>query len=219
MRRHLAPLLAGTGIFFLLLAGGLSMFGRGELTALANAAGASTPQAAPASVSPVPAAAPAALPSDDVSAATVSSAASATAVATPALASSDPAAVFAGAVRPKASPPVRLTVDSIRLDTKVVPTTVVSGVWQVANFAAGYMEGTGLPGQAGNMAISGHDDIQGEVFRHLKSIHVGDAATVYTAGGQYRYVVDSVRYVRPDETSVIDPTSDPRMTLITCWPD
>ncbi len=123
---------------------------------------------------------------------------------------------------PKASAPelpVRLKIDSIGLDTKVVRTGVVGGVWQVADFAAGYMAGTGLPGQPGNVAVAGHDDIQGEVFRHLKSVAVGDPVALSTANHQFRYVVDSIRYVNPDDVSVLDPSSDARLTLITCWPD
>ena len=116
-------------------------------------------------------------------------------------------------------PPAELMIGAIHLDTQVVPTRVVNGQWEVASHAAGYMVSTGLPGAPGNLALSGHDDIDGAVFRHLKDVKVGSAVTVRTAAKQFDYVVDAVRYVGPDDVSVLNPTTDSTVTLISCWPD
>lgn len=115
--------------------------------------------------------------------------------------------------------PTALQIASIKLSTKVVPTEVLGGVWQVADNAAGYLDGSGVVGQPGNLALAGHDDIQGAVFRQLKTVKVGAPVVVSSTRHDYRYVVNSIRYVAPSDTSVLNSSSDTRLTLITCWPD
>src|ERR1019366_8880616 len=44
-------------------------------------------------------------------------------------------------------PGVRIVIPAIGLDAPVVPTGIVSGVWQVADWAVGYLQGSALPGQ------------------------------------------------------------------------
>jgi sortase A len=36
--------------------------------------------------------------------------------------------------------------------------------------------------------------------------------------GTYRYLVTSTRVVNPDDVSVLDPTPEPTLTLVTCYP-
>jgi len=96
---------------------------------------------------------------------------------------------------------------------------LIDGTWEVPAFSAGYLRGTGLLGHPGNVAIAGHDDIQGAVFRHLKEVRLHDTIDISSAQYGYRYLVDQVRYVNADEISVLNDTPTPRLTLITCWPD
>lgn len=80
---------------------------------------------------------------------------------------------------------------------------------------AGHLPDTALPGQRGNVAIAGHRDT---VFRPLKDIRKDDVMTLTTPGGAYRYVVESTRIVKPTYTQVLDSTSYPVLTLVTCYP-
>jgi sortase A len=52
--------------------------------------------------------------------------------------------------------------------------------------ALGHVAGTALPGQTGNVAISGHRDT---FFRPLRNIEPNDVITLSTTGGEYRYRV------------------------------
>jgi sortase A len=81
--------------------------------------------------------------------------------------------------------------------------------------AVGHIPGTPLPGQQGNVVIAGHRDT---FFRALGNIHNDDEITLTTLGGAYRYVVDSIQVVAPEDTQVLDDSDDPILTLVTCYP-
>jgi len=81
--------------------------------------------------------------------------------------------------------------------------------------AVGHVPRTALPGDAGNIALAGHRDT---FFRPLKKIRAGDRISVSTPEGDFSYVVDETRVVKPTEVSVLDPTAEPTLTLITCYP-
>jgi len=81
--------------------------------------------------------------------------------------------------------------------------------------AVGHIPGTSLPGQAGNVALSGHRDT---FFRPLRTIRENDVIVVTTLRGAYRYRVVSTRIVAPDNVAVLDPGQGEILTLVTCYP-
>lgn len=83
------------------------------------------------------------------------------------------------------------------------------------DIAVGHVPGTALPGDSGNAAFAAHRDT---FFRPLRGVHAGDVVSVATPRGSYRYRVTSTRIVNPDDVSVLDPTSAPTLTLVTCYP-
>jgi sortase A len=81
--------------------------------------------------------------------------------------------------------------------------------------AVGHIPGTPLPGQQGNVVIAGHRDT---FFRALGNIHNEDEITLTTLNGTYRYLVDSIQVVAPEDTQVLDGSDDTILTLVTCYP-
>lgn len=81
--------------------------------------------------------------------------------------------------------------------------------------AAGHIAGTALPGQPGNVGISGHRDT---FFRPLRFIQPDDIITLTTILGEYRYRVVSTEVVGPDDVAVLDPSGNEILTLVTCYP-
>jgi sortase A len=81
--------------------------------------------------------------------------------------------------------------------------------------AVGHIPGTALPGQPGNVAISGHRDT---FFRPLRNIRRDDMVTLTTLLGEFRYRVVSTSIVRPDNIAVLAPTENQILTLVTCYP-
>ena len=81
--------------------------------------------------------------------------------------------------------------------------------------AVGHIAGTALPGAGGNMGLAGHRDT---FFRRLREIDRGDVIRLVAVDGVYTYVVDSTQIVDPDDLWVLDPTDEPSLTLVTCYP-
>jgi sortase A len=81
--------------------------------------------------------------------------------------------------------------------------------------AVGHIPGTALPGEQGNIGIAGHRDT---FFRPLRNIHMDDEITLTTLKGVYRYRVDSMKLVEPEDTVVLNNSGDDMLTLVTCYP-
>lgn len=81
--------------------------------------------------------------------------------------------------------------------------------------AAGHVPGTPLPGESGNIGITGHRDT---FFRPLRNIQRNDIISFTTLQGEYRYRVVSMRVVAPNNVAVLDSTGDEILTLVTCYP-
>lgn len=82
----------------------------------------------------------------------------------------------------------------------------------------GHYPDTALPGQLGNMVISGHRTTYGAPFYRLDELAVGDEITIFDANGPFVYKVTESKIVLPTEIGVIAPSSDARLTLTTCHP-
>jgi len=81
--------------------------------------------------------------------------------------------------------------------------------------AVGHVPGTALPGQPGNVGIAAHRDT---FFRNLRGVRMGDTIRMVTSTGTYEYKVQSLKIVRPVNVEVLDPTPEPALTLVTCYP-
>jgi sortase A len=110
---------------------------------------------------------------------------------------------------------VRITIPAI----KVQDVSVVQGDgWEQLKKGVAQHVGSGNPGENGNVVLSGHDDIFGEVFRDLSQLQPGDQVILYTTQQQFIYVVTGSQIVPPTQVGVMNQTGDPTVTLISCYP-
>ncbi len=134
------------------------------------------------------------------------------------------------------APLTRIVAESIKLDAPVIEVgwevviqnSVPVNVWKVADYAAGWHKNSLLPGEGGNVVLSGHHNINGEVFRYIVDLEPGDIVTLIDAAGQsYAYAVEDKfivkdkgepEAVRRANARWIGPFNDERLTLVTCWP-
>lgn len=112
--------------------------------------------------------------------------------------------------------PSRLMIPAIDLDTGVREVFVVDGAWEVAEYAAGFLNGTSLPDERGNTVLAGHAGIRGAVFRDLSALKSGDEIVLEAGGTRYRYAVRAMQAVWPTQVEVLDSTATATLTLITC---
>jgi sortase A len=99
------------------------------------------------------------------------------------------------------------------LDLKV---PVYNGTDEInLNRGAGRIKGTARVDSVGNLGIAAHRD---GFFRVLKDIEIGDSIDMLTHQGKTEFVVSSITIVDPSDISVLAPTDDPTITLVTCYP-
>jgi len=110
--------------------------------------------------------------------------------------------------------PTRIVIPSISVDAPVVE----GDDWEQLKKGAAHTIGTANPGERGNCFISAHNDIYGEIFRHLDKVELESKITVYAGDTPYHYVVKAKRIVEPADVSVMAPTASPVLTLMTCYP-
>jgi sortase A len=82
----------------------------------------------------------------------------------------------------------------------------------------GHYPGTPLPGEEGNAAIAGHRTTYGAPFFNLDELKPGDPIVITTVQGTFTYDVMNTVIVNPSDTSVVDDTTTPELTLTTCNP-
>lgn len=83
----------------------------------------------------------------------------------------------------------------------------------------GHYTGTALPGERGNSGFAAHRAGNGNPFIDFDQLRPGDAVLVEQGDVRWTYLLDTPpRIVMPDDTWVLDPSPDRRLTLTTCWP-
>jgi sortase A len=137
-----------------------------------------------------------------------------------------PAPVLQGEATPgepavDTSPITRIVIPILGLDTvvKYIPfdgmTWIISGLQQ----EVAWMGETAWPGLGGNTALAGHITLRNGAngpFRYLADLRYGDVVWVYTEQNLYEYLVEEQRVVEETDMSIVSPSDDTLLTLITC---
>lgn len=120
------------------------------------------------------------------------------------------------AIIPTAGPAtaIRLRIPALELDVPIVQ----GDGWEQLKKGVGQHIGSANPGEAGNIVLSGHNDIYGEPFRYLDRLQPGDEIIISTQLQDFTYVVVETRIVSPTDVEVMAPTHEPIATLISCYP-
>jgi len=99
------------------------------------------------------------------------------------------------------------------------PAPVVQGDgWEQLRKGVAQHLGTANPGDPGNVVLSAHNDIFGELFRDLDRLKPGDEIRLSTATRDFVYRVTGTEIVGPTDVQVMEATARPTVTLISCYP-
>jgi len=109
---------------------------------------------------------------------------------------------------------IRIQIPAISVDAPVVQ----GDGWEQLKKGVGQHYGTVDPGEVGNLVLSAHNDVFGEIFRDLDRLENGDEIIVFTSQQNYTYVVQQSMVVEPTFVEVLSPTQAPVVTLISCYP-
>ena len=83
------------------------------------------------------------------------------------------------------------------------------------NRGVGRIKGMAKMDEVGNLGISGHRD---GFFRVLKDIQLGDDIEIQTTQGVESYAVSSITIIPKSDISILAPTTDKTLTIVTCYP-
>ncbi len=115
------------------------------------------------------------------------------------------------AKRPHSGEPIgRISIPRLHLST-----TIVEGVDEDAlGLGVGHMPESASLGGSGNIVLAGHRDT---AFWPLRNVRKGDRVQI-TADKKFTYVVKSLTVVKPSDVSLLRPTSESILTVVTCYP-
>ncbi|MBP7998977.1 MAG: sortase [Chloroflexi bacterium] len=137
---------------------------------------------------------------------------------------------------PKPGQPVRLMIPALNIDAQVQPVSLQMLAyndetfyqWEVpAGYEAGWHGSSAMLGEPGNTVINGHNNTLGEIFRDLADLEIGDTIMLYDIEREYQYQIDRIELLpeqgqpielRLENAKWIEPTTDERITLVSCWP-
>ncbi len=110
--------------------------------------------------------------------------------------------------------PTRIQIPAIDVDAQIVQ----GDTWDQLKKGVGHHIGTANPGERGNLVLSAHNDVFGEIFRYLDQLQPGDEIIIYSGSQRYRYTVSERRLVPPTQVDVMTLTNEPTVTLVSCYP-
>jgi len=135
------------------------------------------------------------------------------------IASATPAPVILPSATPM--PRASLFLPTAGLTAPVIEVYLDGESWDVQYLGqnAGHLQGTAWFGQPGNIVLAGHVELpdgRAGIFAGFDDLSLGDPVILSLDATQQRYNIVSIETVAPDDLSVLYPTSDDRLTLITC---
>ena len=121
----------------------------------------------------------------------------------------------------------KLIVPKINVDAPIVFVQTADNKTILDSLQSGvaHYPGTALPGQAGNVFITGHSSYYwwgggkyNRIFAVLDKLRADDLIYIYYQGEEYVYKVRDNIVVMPNQTEVLKPTATATLSLMTCVP-
>jgi len=111
--------------------------------------------------------------------------------------------------------PMALSIPSLSLSLAIYPAKIEGTVWQTTKHGLSYLSSSPTPGTKGNSVIYGHN--WSGILGNLSKVKVGDAINViFQDGRERKFNVQFISVVTPDQTQILAPSKDTRLTLYTC---
>jgi len=114
--------------------------------------------------------------------------------------------------------PIRIEIPRLNVDAGIR----AGDDWISLQAGVGHQQYSSNPGVEGNMVLTAHNDIYGEIFRRLDELQPGDEVRIQSSNGEwYTYLVRESQIVDPTEVWVLDQNlgqETPITTLISCYP-
>jgi len=126
-----------------------------------------------------------------------------------------------GEVGPDTSAVTRIVIPSLLVDTEVKYVPYDGFSWMITGLRqeVAWMGNTSWPGLGGNTGLAGHVTVTGMgdgPFRNLDELPSGELVVLYTDKSIYTYQVRESKVTDAGDMTVLLPTDNPQISLITC---
>lgn len=111
--------------------------------------------------------------------------------------------------------PLTISIPSLNLELPIIPAELKNGKWQATGEGVSYLISNPIPGETGNTIMYGHNWTN--LLGSLPSLKPGSSIEiVYSDKTTRDFIVEFTSVVTPDQTSILNQTTDTRLTLYTC---
>lgn len=132
----------------------------------------------------------------------------------------EPRAAATATPQPRPAP-TTVFIPTVGIHTSIIEAYLDGTSWDVANLGtnAGHLQGTAWLDEPGNVVLAGHAELADGgrgIFARVGEVAPGDPIIVRQGDSERHYIVRAVEITTPDDLSVLYPTQDDQLTLITC---
>lgn len=111
--------------------------------------------------------------------------------------------------------PVRIRIPSLNVDLPIVQSTIENNEWATTKDGISYLASSPIPGKKGNSVLYGHN--WNNLLGNLKNVKTGEKIEIeYNNKTIKVFSINTMGVVTPDQTHVLSPSNDVRITLYTC---
>lgn len=114
-------------------------------------------------------------------------------------------------------------VPSAGINAPIIRVFIDDSTWDVSTLGmnVGHLQGTSWINdeQPGNIVLSGHVEMRdgrAGIFAPIRDLTIGEIIFLRQGGEERRYVISDIYNVQPDDLQPLYPSTDDRLTLITC---
>lgn len=113
------------------------------------------------------------------------------------------------------NPPKTFVIRDLGIDLPVYSATINNGKWKASPDGVSYLSSSPLPGDRGNSIIYGHN--WESILGKLTKAQPGQEIEItFEDGTTKTFVIEYTSVVTPDQTHILNPTDDYRITVYTC---
>lgn len=113
------------------------------------------------------------------------------------------------------NPPTRIIIRDLGIDLPIYPAKMANNEWQTTTQGSSYLISSPIPGEIGNSIIYAHD--WASLFGPLLNAKRGEKVEIeFTDKTRKTFVIEKTAVVSNNQTDVLAPTKDSRITLYTC---
>lgn len=111
--------------------------------------------------------------------------------------------------------PKEIIIADLDIKLPVYPAQIEKNKWEATTKGVSYLVTSPVPGEVGNSIIYGHN--WANLLGRLPKIMPGQKIEIIFDNNEKRtFIVEHASIVGPDQTSILEGTSDKRITLYTC---